>query len=151
MNDQNENTEEVKVNSDALNLAKLTWDEYQYRHQLCWNLIFKITYVTAFLSIIPYLSDNIIGKAKPFVFYTPLLAIGVSIIGGARLYKELRLLDKIRNLHRIFQKKAYDKLYNRVFQRDLHDLKASYFTATVSLYQFFLTCLALLNFILMLC
>ena len=149
VNNKNENIEEVKVDSDALALAKLTWDEYKYRHELCWNLIFKITLVTATLSIIPYLKNEIIPKAELLVFFTPLIGIGVSAIGGYRLYKELKLLDKIRNLHRAFQKKTFDELYNKLFQKPLHELNGSHFTSYVSAYLIILTCLAVVNFMIM--
>ena len=150
MANQTENISEVKVNEDALALANFTWDEYKYRHELCWNLIFKLTLVTTTLSIIPYLNNNIIQQAERILFFTPLIAIGVSMIGGYRLYRELKLLDKIRNLHRAFQKRTYDALYHTLFQEDLHKLKGSNFTSSVLTYLIILTCLALINFIIQL-
>ncbi len=103
MSDQNKNIREDEYPKNSLQLAGLTWDEYKYRHELCWNLIFKITLTTTILSIIPYLNNDIIPQAERLVFFTPLIGIAVSIIGGYRLIRELKLLDKIRKLHRAFQ------------------------------------------------
>ncbi len=150
MANSSENIPEVTVDGNALPVANMTWDEYKYRHQLCWDLIFKITLVTATLSIIPYLDNKIIPQAKLILFFTPLVGIGVSTIGGYRLYRELKLLDKIRNLHRAFQKKAYDALYNKLFHDDIHKFNDSNFTSAVSLYLVILNILAVINFIMQL-
>jgi len=150
MANSSENIPVVKVDDKDLPQPELIWNEYKYRHELCWNLLFKITLVTATLSIIPYLKDVIIPKAEQFVIYTPLVGIGVAGIGGYRLYRELKLLDKFRRLHRAFQKKTYDEKYKDLFQEDLHKSYESNFTLLASSYMILLNILAFINFIMQL-
>lgn len=46
---------------EAANLekAKYLWGEYQYRHEHCWNTVFKLTAAVALLSIIPYTETTV--------------------------------------------------------------------------------------------
>jgi hypothetical protein len=150
MNNQDNNIKATKSTDDSLDTERLTWEEYKYRHELCWNLLFKITLVATTLSIIPYLNNAIITEAKHLVIFTPLIAIAISVIGAIRLSGELKLLDKIRYIHR--------KLQNAQFIEEIHTKKEikelgakSKFTIHVKMYMFFLTCLSILNFIIMLC
>lgn len=123
-------------------LASITWDEYKYRHELCWNLIFKITLITTTLSIIPYLNNNIIEKAEPIVFFTPLIGIAVAIFGRIRLLKEINLLDIIRDAHREIQIAR--------FKKEIHFDNPTTFTAHVKMYMNALILLTIINFIIML-
>lgn len=137
----------IKTPKD-LELPKLIWDEYRHRHDLCWNLLFKITLTTTILSTIPYLNSKIIPQAKQLVFFTPVIGIAVSLIGGYRLFRELRLLDRIRKLHRTFQNNIFKDM--GIYKP--HDLtEGSHFTSHVMIYLIFLTGLAILNFIILLC
>lgn len=149
MSQQNHGNESTNESRDLLDLKNSNWDEYKYRHQLCWELLFKITLVTTTLSILPYLNNDIIPAAKRLIFITPLIGIGVSAFGGYRLYRELLLLDKIRDLHRVIQNKLFNALYKETYQKDLFDLNGSQFTLNVSIYLIILNILAIVNFILL--
>ena len=142
------NKENQNVTDDTeLNKATLIWEEYRHRHELCWNLIFRITIVTSTLSIIPYLDDVIIKGTESIVLFTPVIGILVFLFGGYRLYRELKLFEKIKFLHREFQNKIYGDLYKEQFGKDLHKPKnRSDFTKHVALYLIMLFALALINF-----
>jgi hypothetical protein len=138
MNNQKDIDQQLKNNE----LATLTWEEYKYRHELCWNLIFKITLITATLSIIPYLKNSIIEKAEPLVFFTPLIGIAVAIFGKLRLLRELKILDDIR--------KAYRDIQTARFEKNIHTDEPSAFTFHAKIFMNSLILLATANFIIML-
>ena len=92
-----------KLDKDKLDLDKLVWDEYKYRHELCWSLTFRITIVVATLSIIPYLNKITLKGAGRIAFLTTFIAIYVGYVGIKRLNSELRHLDRVRNIHKSLQ------------------------------------------------
>src|SRR3982751_5988436 len=152
MKEENETNTAAEKTSSGTNKESgpFVWDEYKYRHELCWNLLFKITYTTTILSIIPYLNNDIIPQAKRLVFFTPLVGIVLSIVSGFRLRRELKLLDKIRTLHRHSQNNLYKDLSIDIYKP--HDLaKGSHFTLHVTIYLIILTGLAVINFLILYC
>lgn len=95
--------EEIKP---TLEEAKLLWDEYRYRHELCWKLIFQITTAVVALLIIPYIKPDITKLVGVWIVALPSLAIVLVVISMSRLKGELEVLDKIRTAHRERQEKA---------------------------------------------
>jgi hypothetical protein len=79
-----------------LELAKYLWEEYRYRHDLIWKLLFRVTAVAALLSIAPFtISDTAGQKAGFLVNFLPGLAIGLVIASWVVLVVELRLFRPI--------------------------------------------------------
>ena len=121
---------------------KLIWEEYRYRHEFCWSLVSRITLITTTLSILPYISngDEFTIKGKVLVNFTPFIGVFFAILGSIRLYRELKLLDRIRRLYRLFQ--------NAIVTPELA-LKSS-FTLEVMIYIILLTVASIVNLILVL-
>jgi hypothetical protein len=79
-----------------LELAKYLWEEYRYRHDLIWRLLFRVTAVTALLSIASFtISDTAGQKAGFLVKFLPGLAIGLVLASWIVLIVELRLFTPI--------------------------------------------------------
>jgi len=87
--------------------AKLLWDEYKYRHELCWRLIFQITTAVVAILIIPYIRPNITDLVGLWILVLPLLAVILVVFSISRLKRELGILDKIRRAHRERQGRVY--------------------------------------------
>lgn len=126
-------------NDHNLELDKLVWDEYKYRHELCWSLTFKITIAVATLSIIPYLDKSIKEQAGPIAFLTTFIAIFLGVIGVNRLNSELKHLDKVRKRHRTLQQKLFPE------ERPDMDRGWLRFTFEMKTYHWILIGLAILN------
>ena len=45
-----------------LELARYLWEEYKYRHDLIWRLLFRVTAVAALLSIAPFTISDTAGQ-----------------------------------------------------------------------------------------
>jgi hypothetical protein len=69
-----------------LEVAKYLWEEYKYRHDLIWRLLFRITAVATLLSIVPFtISDKAESRAHDLVKYLPVLAAGLVLASWAVL------------------------------------------------------------------
>ena len=49
------------------------WDQYKYRHELCWSAIYKVTFAVLALSVIPYAKDGLTMLLGYWMLVPPLL------------------------------------------------------------------------------
>ena len=61
----------------SLELAKYLWEEYRYRHDLIWRLLFRVTAVAALLSIVPF---TISERARDDVGFAVNLVPAVALV-----------------------------------------------------------------------
>jgi hypothetical protein len=122
--------------ADRLGLAKNLWSEYQYRHDLVWNLVFRLTTVVVVLAIIPYTQVAVIDRIGEWIVAPPVLGVVLAIVGSVRVDSELRQLDHIRDLYRALQDNLFYTFYGG---------KQSTFTRHVRIYFLFLTLFAAIN------
>jgi hypothetical protein len=88
----------------ALQVASYLWEEYRYRHDLVWQLVFRVTAVATLLLIAPFLANESVRKVVGrWLLFLPGLAIAVIAIGYYVLQCELRILKKIRDAYRVAQ------------------------------------------------
>jgi len=121
--------------------AKLIWDEYKYRHEHVWKLIFQITIAVVVISIIPYSQVHISEKLKEWVVLLPLVGFALTVFGLVRLNSELRILDKLRERHRELQSESH---------QIEHEVDASWFTTHVQGYMASMLILEIANIIILL-
>jgi hypothetical protein len=85
---------------DALEVVSYLWQEYQYRHDMVWQLAFRITAVAAALLIAPFLADVWVVRAVGNgLAGLPILAIVVILGGWFTLGSELPRLKLIRSAY----------------------------------------------------
>jgi hypothetical protein len=70
------------------------WDEYKYRHEHVWKLIFQLTAAVVALAIVPYLDTS--GSSGVLRFIPPGLSILLIWIAYIRIGKEFDLLDQVK-------------------------------------------------------
>ena len=116
--------------------AEHLWNEYQYRHDLVWNLVFRLTAAVVVLAIIPYTQEKVMNVISSWVLVPSGLGVVLAIFGLIRVDRELRQLNHIRNLYRPLQ----DSLFF-----DFHRGKNSWFGAFVRIYISGLIVLASMN------
>jgi len=91
-------TEPVRVQGSDhdLEVAKYLWEEFKYRHDLIWRLLFRVTAVAALISIVPFtIGDLAESRAHDLVKYLPVLATGLVLASWAVLLVELRLFTPV--------------------------------------------------------
>jgi hypothetical protein len=106
----------------TLERAKFLWDEYRYRHEHCWKLIFQITAAVVIVSIIPYIKVDIARRLGYWIVSLPALGIVLSLFSMLRLNRELAILDGVREKHRELQESLYGIPYKKegsAFSRDV--------------------------------
>ncbi len=84
----------------TLEEAQFLWDEYKYRHELCWKLIFQVTTAVVAILVIPYIRLDITKSVGLWILALPCLAIILVVFAKSRLTRELEILAKIRTAHR---------------------------------------------------
>jgi hypothetical protein len=90
-----------EADPDAFQVVSYLWQEYQYRHDMVWQLAFRITAVAAALLIAPFLADEWVVRAVGRgLAGLPLLAIVVLAGGLFMLLSELPRLGLIRETYR---------------------------------------------------
>ena len=96
-----------------LELATYLWNEYQYRHDLVWRLVFRLTAAVVVLGIIPYTQGKVIDQIGMWIIVSPISGVALAIIWSRRLKSELKHLHYIRGLYKPLQ----DSLFYKVFYK----------------------------------
>lgn len=92
------------MNSDGnIEKANLVWDEYKYRHEHCWKLIFQITVAVVVVSIVPYTNEKIAKVLGYLIVSLPVLGIILTLFSILRVKHELVLWKEIRDKHTALQ------------------------------------------------
>jgi hypothetical protein len=98
-------------NSDKkLEELQLLWEEYKYRHDLVWRVIFQLTAAIVILSVIPYINRDIVQVLKWGILSAPVLSIALIIFGFFLVNNELDLFHKIKDEYRERQTKLFPKI-----------------------------------------
>ena len=103
--------------------ATLIWDEYKYRHEHCWKLLFQITAAVVIVSVAPYTNEKVAMALGNCIILLPLLGIILTAFSYLRVKKELALWKDIRDRHIEFQRILlildHNKLQKSTFKRDV--------------------------------
>jgi hypothetical protein len=90
-----------------LELAKYLWEEYRYRHDLIWRLLFRVTAVAALLSIVPFtISEKARSNAGPAVDLLPALALVLILASWGLLIAEWKHFEPINRDYRKAQEQV---------------------------------------------
>ena len=142
MSDNQNSDNKTQCTSGAIESAKLIWDEYKYRHEHCWKLIFQITIAVVIISIIPYSQVHVGQRLREWIVLLPIVGGALTVFGLARLNGEMKILDKLRTKHRKTQNELHGIEYG---EEDV------LFTRHVHMYLGFILMLEIVNAIVLLC
>jgi uncharacterized membrane protein YjgN (DUF898 family) len=115
------------------------WDEYKYRHDLCWRTVYRASFAVVFLAAIPYVRLDL-AKALNFWMIIPTgLGVFVAVLSIFVVSNELErfgiIKDSYRELQNLFwsQIKNHDKEKKFINDRDFSESKATNFRSYVKL------------------
>jgi hypothetical protein len=96
---------------EPLAVATYLWGEYQYRHDMVWRLVFRVTSVAVALMITPFLANAVARRALGnWLVVLPILAVLVILLGFWALPPELRRLDRVKTAYQYEQKLVLDHI-----------------------------------------
>ena len=91
--------------------GNLVWDEYKYRHDLIWRHLIRSTLALVGLVTVRY--STAFQPTLSLVIFAWVVALGYWALTFLVIEPELRLLTRIRNLHRERQKLCFG-LVNKI-------------------------------------
>ena len=80
--------------TDKQRLAHL-WEEYTYRHELCWRLTFRLTVAITTLSVIPYVKRDWAPGLEGYTRWLPVIATLLAAFSVLVMWNELSLFRRI--------------------------------------------------------
>jgi hypothetical protein len=128
-----------------LELATYLWNEYQYRHDLVWRLVFRLTAAVVVLGIIPYTQGKVIGQIGMWIIVSPIFGVALAIIWSRRLKSELRHLVYIRGLYKPLQDSLFYKAHEGTELAKAHEGTELAFSFEIRFYSYSVTVLAVFN------
>jgi hypothetical protein len=121
--------------------ANHLWDQYKYRHEHCWKLLFQVTAAAVIISIVPFTH---IDLPNYIINFLPLLAVGLIAFSMIRLNIELRLWQAVRREHLKLQTVCFH-ITVEIKEKELWRPKKDNFRRDVLIYLSILEALALTN------
>jgi hypothetical protein len=85
----------------------VVWEEYKYRHDLCWRLVLQTTLAVVALHAVPYVNREVTLELGVAVVMVPIIGVILSGFAWLRLRSEHALLDRIRHQHRTLNPDLY--------------------------------------------
>lgn len=110
------------------------WDEYKYRHSLCWTAVYKVSAAVLFLAVLPYVKRDLVIALQNWMLVPPVVGTMVAAFGFFVVHNELKLFAETKIAHYDLQKqlvfpfltKAERRLQEPItpadFQKTLFDL-----------------------------
>jgi Na+/melibiose symporter-like transporter len=92
---------------------QLVWEEYQYRHDLCWRLIFQTTIAAILIYVVPYVERDVAAELQYFMLALPVIAIALVLFALRRFLSEEEHLERVRQKHWSTRKRDHSS-----FRRD---------------------------------
>jgi hypothetical protein len=123
--------------------CELIWDEYKHRHDLCWRLVFQLTFAVVIISVVPYIKPSVAQELGSWIVALPIIGIALTVFGLLRLRRELALLSVIRARHRDLQGLSNQDGKTR--------FRKTRFSLHATLYLFCLIALGFVNLYVILC
>jgi hypothetical protein len=128
-----------------LELATYLWNEYQYRHDLVWRLVFRLTAAVVVLGIIPYTQGKVIDQIGMWIIVSPIFGVALAFIWSRRLNSELKHLDHIRGLYKPLQDSLFYKAHKVTELAKAHEGTERAFNREIRIYSYTVTVLAAVN------
>lgn len=70
------------MNTTDIEMVKLYWEEFKYRHENYWKLFFQFSYAIIFLLVVPYVYPEKIVAIKRYVVLFPICGIFLSLVAA---------------------------------------------------------------------
>src|SRR5205809_7387160 len=86
------------------------WDEYKYRHSLCWQAVYKIVAVVIVLAVLPYAKVELIEFLGQWMLVPSLIGTLLAAFGVFVVNNELKLFSYVKVAHHSLEKQFLENL-----------------------------------------
>jgi hypothetical protein len=80
------------------------WDEYKYRHELCWKAIQLSTLATVALGLVPYTIQRVAMVLGWSLLLPPILGLAFAVFSLVFIHGELKILEPVKDTYTSLQK-----------------------------------------------
>jgi hypothetical protein len=94
--------------TNAVDALKMLWEEYRYRHELCWRVPIQTTVAAVILSTVPYAQCHIVPVLGRAILLVPLLGVVLTLFVMTVMARELERLSAVRDRYRELQSPVLD-------------------------------------------
>lgn len=88
----------------TLDQLKYLWDEYKYRHELCWNAVFKATVSVVVLGVIPYSNLSIAKVLRSWILVPPVLSCILVLFSLWVVWNEIDIWKPVKSAYTSLQR-----------------------------------------------
>ena len=97
------------------------WTQYKYRHELCWQAIYKITVAVISLGIVPYIVKTsvdyeLVKLVRNWLVVPPVLAMSLAGLGIFVINNELRLFAATKLAHYRVENQLLGNLFQPLYE-----------------------------------
>lgn len=127
------------ANSDS-NLVEIldaAWREFEYRHHLYWDLVYKFTVAITFFIALPFVYSESVNVVKSYAFIFPVAGFALSILAWKILKTEAELMSLPHSKYRQLMKLALTPYDDHVASSG-YKLSKSRMSVAILLYRAFL-------------
>jgi len=137
-----------KLEPPAPEQLSYLWDEYKYRHGLCWKAVYKIIAGVLVLAVLPYAKPELIKPLGCWMLAPPMIGTLLAAFGIFVVNNELRLFAQVKVAHRVLQNQFFESVLKEddVRKMAMDDLKLN--KARWTLFDIYVHFLMLIVFLL---
>src|SRR5258708_17087014 len=100
----------VITESDAtqpnVQVLNYLWDEYKYRHGMCWSAVLKVSATVTALAVLTYVRPELIGKLRYLMVVPPIMGTSLAVFGFFVVHNELKLFAGSKIAHNQYRNKV---------------------------------------------
>ena len=111
-------TPEDTAISPSMSELHYLWEEYKYRHQLCWSAIYQVTIAVLVLAVVPYTKDSLTALLKYWMLVPPAIGAVFALFGIFLVRNELALFAKVKLAYHTLRDKFLDRIVTDQKSRD---------------------------------
>jgi hypothetical protein len=91
------------------------WDQYKYRHGLCWKAVYKIVAVVIVLAVLPHAKKELTASTSlgNWMLVPPIIGALLAAFGVFVVNNELRLFSQVKVAHNALQKRFFERFLER--------------------------------------
>lgn len=109
------------VNQEKREQLASLWDEYKYRHGLCWDAVYKVTAAVVALGMVPYINRHLEDQMDWYLLLPPILGTIFAWFSFRLIEAEFSIWQPVRNLYSRLQRQYCVELVSDVCERKTLD------------------------------